>query len=98
MSKSMLDTAARGTFMSKQVEVARRLLDDMQSNHAQWHVERSSSRKVNSITEGNNEELTSKVDELINILKGKENTQVNAITNSNIEEVDFIARNHYNPA
>jgi hypothetical protein len=30
----MLDTAARGTFMSKPVELARRLLDDMQSNHA----------------------------------------------------------------
>ena len=98
MSKSMLDTAAGGTFMSKPVELARRLLDDMQSNHAQWHVERSSSRKVNSITEGNNEELTSKVDELLNILKGKESTQVNAITNSNVEEVDFIARNPYNPA
>ena len=39
MSKSMLDTVAGGTFMSKPVELARRLLDDMQSNHAQWHVE-----------------------------------------------------------
>ena len=80
----MLDIVAGGTFMSKPIELARRLLDDMQSNHAQWHVERSSSTKVNSITEGNNEELTSKVDELINILNGKESTQVNAITNSNI--------------
>ena len=70
----------------------------MQSNHAQWHVERSFSRKVNSITEGNNEDLTSKLDELLNILKGKENTQVNAITNSKVEEVDFIDKNPYNPA
>jgi hypothetical protein len=31
-------------------------------------------------------------------LKGKENTQINSITNSNVEEVDFIARNPYNPA
>jgi hypothetical protein len=54
MSKSMPDTTARGTFMSKPVEVARRILDDMQSSHAQCHVERSSSRKVNAITEGNN--------------------------------------------
>ena len=53
---------------------------------------------MNVITEGNNEELTSKVDELLNILKGKKNTQVNAITKSNVEEVDFIARNPYNPA
>ena len=35
MSKSMLDTAAGGTFMSKPVELARRLLDDIQINHAQ---------------------------------------------------------------
>jgi hypothetical protein len=33
-SKSMLDTAAGGTFMGKQVEVATKLLDDMQDNHA----------------------------------------------------------------
>jgi hypothetical protein len=79
MSKSMLDTIAGGTFMSKQVDVARRLLDDIQSNHAQCHVERSSSRKVNSVTERRDEELTSKVDELLNILKGKEDTQVVAL-------------------
>ena len=34
MSKSMLDTAAGGTFMGKQVDVATKLLDDMQNNHA----------------------------------------------------------------
>jgi hypothetical protein len=70
----MLDTTTGGTFMSKPVELARRLLDDMQSNDAQWHVDRSSSRKVNAITKGNNEELTSKVDELIHIFKCKEIT------------------------
>jgi hypothetical protein len=43
----------------------------MQTNHAQWHVDKSSSRKVNAITKGNNEELTSKVDELIHMLKGQ---------------------------
>lgn len=98
MSKSMLDTAEGGTFMSKPVELARRLLDDMQSNHAQWHVDRSSLRKVNAITEGNNKELTSKVDELLQILKGKETTQVNAITNTKVKEIDFVERNSYNHA
>ena len=98
MPKSILDTAVGGAFMSKPVELARRLLDDMHNNHAQWHVEICSSRKVNSITECNNEELTSKVYAITNVLKGKESTQVNAITNSNVEEVDFIARNPYNPA
>ena len=38
-----------------------------------------------------------KVDELLRILNSK-NAQVNAITNSNIEEVDFIAHNPYNTA
>ena len=39
MSKSMLDIAAGGTFMGKEIEVAKKLLDDMQDNHAQWHIE-----------------------------------------------------------
>ena len=64
MSKSMLDTAAGGTIMGRPVSVATKLLDDMQNNHAQLHVERSSSKKVNSINEEKNEELTVKVDEL----------------------------------
>jgi hypothetical protein len=70
----------------------------MQNNHAQRHAEISSSRKIKSINEERNEELTAKVDELLHIIKGKEDTQVNAITKTNIEEVDFIARIPYNPA
>jgi hypothetical protein len=34
----------------------------------------SSSRKINSITKENNEELTEKVDKLLNIIKDKEDT------------------------
>ena len=64
MSKSMLDTAEGRTIMGKQVSVAKKLLDDMRNNHAQWHVERTSKR-VSSITEVNNEDLKSKVDELL---------------------------------
>jgi hypothetical protein len=52
---------------------------------------------VNSITETENEELIAKVNELLGRVKGKE-TYVNAITNANIEDVDFIARNPYMPA
>jgi hypothetical protein len=37
---------------------------------------------VNSITEEKNEDLTTKVDELLNIIKGKKDNQVNAITNT----------------
>jgi hypothetical protein len=96
VSKSMLDTAAGGTFMGKGVEEGTKLLDDMQNNHSQLHVEMSS-RKVNSITEIENEELIARVNELLGIVKGKE-THVNAITNANVEDVDFIARNLYMPA
>ena len=93
----MLDTSARETFMGKQITEAKQLLDNMQDNHAQWHVERSNTKKVNSVTPEENVELTAKLDGLILAVKGKE-TQVKAIPESNIEEVDFIARNDYNPA
>jgi hypothetical protein len=56
MSKSMLDTAAGGTFMSKEIEEGTKHLDDMQNSHSQRHVERSL-RKVNTIHETENEEL-----------------------------------------
>ena len=69
----------------------------MQDNHAQWHVERTTTKKVNSVTREENEELTAKLDELVSAVKGKE-TQVKAISENNVEEVDFIARNDYNPA
>ena len=47
----MLDTTAGGTFMDKKIDKAKKLLDDMQDNYAQWHVGKSNSKKVNSITE-----------------------------------------------
>jgi hypothetical protein len=31
------------------------------------------------------------------LIKGKEEAQVHAITNARVEDVDFIARNPYNP-
>jgi hypothetical protein len=68
----MLDIVVGGTFMGKQVDIATRLLDDMQNNHDQWNVEISSSRKIKSINEERNEELSAKIDELISIIKGKE--------------------------
>lgn len=95
ISKSMLDTAAGGTFMGKEIEIATKLLIDMQDNHSQWHVERSSSKKVNSVTEAENEVLTAKVDELICMIKGNEG---NAISNTQIEKIFFIARNSNYPA
>ncbi len=84
----MLDTAAGGTFMGKEIDVATNLLNDIQDNHSQWHVERSTSRKVHSVTEEKNEVLTAKVDELICMIKGNEGK---AISDAKVEDVDFIA-------
>ena len=64
-------TAAGGTFMGKPIDDVKKLLDDMQENHAQWHVERTTTKRVNAIEE-NNAELISKLDELISVMKGKE--------------------------
>ena len=96
MSKTMLDTAAGGTIMGKPIEDVKKLLDDMQENHAQWHVERTTTKKVNVIEE-NSSELTTKLEELISLMKGKEEVNVNAITNEETSDVNFIARNSYNP-
>jgi hypothetical protein len=54
MSKTMLDTAAGGTIMGRPIEEAHQLLDNMQENHAQWHLERSTTRKVKKITMARN--------------------------------------------
>ena len=78
VSKSMLDTAAGGTFMGKHITEAKQLLDNMQDNHAQWHVDRSNTKKVNSVSPQENEELNAKLDELILAVEVKE-TQVRAI-------------------
>ena len=96
MSKTMLDTAAGGTIMGKPIEDVKKLLDDMQENHAQWHVERTSTKKVNAIQEDSSE-LTTKLEELISLMKGKEEVNVNAIIDEDIIDVNFIARNFYSP-
>ena len=54
-------------------------------------------KKVNTITPQENEELNAKLDDLILAVKRKE-TQVRATPEPTIEEIDFIARNDYNPA
>ena len=93
----MLDTTAGGIFMGKQITEAKQQIENMQDHHAQWHVERSNTKKVNSVTPQENEELNAKLDELILAVKGKE-TQVRATPEPTIEEIDFIAHNDYNPA
>jgi hypothetical protein len=85
MSRSILDSAAGGAFMSKTVPEAKAILENMLQNHAQWHTERApvSSRKVNSIEEVDS--LTAKVDQIL-ALMAKNNTK-------NIPLQDFVANN-----
>jgi hypothetical protein len=52
---------------------------------------------VNSITKDRIEDLTTKIDELIVIIKGKEEIEINAMTHAKVDEVYFLARN-FNPA
>ena len=65
--------------MDKLIDDVKKLLDDMQKIHAQWHVERTTTKRDNAVEEYNTE-LTAKVDELISIMKGKEKVDVNVIT------------------
>ena len=50
---------------------------------------------MNAIEESNTE-LTAKLGELISVIKGKEEVNVNAITNEEVSDVNIIARNSYN--
>ena len=53
MSRSILDSAAGGAFMSKTVVEAKAILESMLNNHSQWHTERAPnpSKKFNAIEE-----------------------------------------------
>ena len=69
----------------------------MQENHAQWHMKRFSTRKVNAISGEKNKELTTMTDELINNIRGKEEENVNSMSEVDVNEFNFNAQNNYNP-
>src|SRR4051794_17989384 len=51
-SRNLLDSAARGTFMSITLRVAIKILDDMMINYSEWHCKRApKGKKVNSVEE-----------------------------------------------
>ena len=51
MSKTIIDTSTGGTIIGKPIEDVKKILDDMQEDHAQWHVERTTTKKVNAMQE-----------------------------------------------
>jgi hypothetical protein len=51
-SRNLLDSAARGTFMSITLGAATKLLDNMMVNYSEWHTERApQGKKVNYVEE-----------------------------------------------
>jgi hypothetical protein len=71
MSRSMLDSAMGGAFMTTTVDKAKAILENMLQNFSQWHMERapSSSRKINSIEELDS--FTAKVDVVYSCISRK---------------------------
>ena len=57
---------------------------------------KATTKRVNTI-EQSSPELTAKLDELISVMKGKEEVNINSITTEETSDVNFIARNSYNP-
>ena len=87
----MLDSTAGGAFMSKTVFEAKAILENMQSNYAQWHTERaptSSTRKVNSVEEVDS--LTAKDDHILALMckSNVENVPIQDLVGNNAESVD----------
>ena len=65
-SRSLLDSAAGGTYMEITLGKPTKLLDNIMENYSQWHTERSStSQKVHAIEEINT--LSGKMDEIYEI-------------------------------
>src|SRR3954470_21012336 len=65
-SRNQLDSAAGGTFMSKTLGAATKLLDEMMTNYSQWHTKRVPiGRKVNSVEESSS--LNEKVDLIMSL-------------------------------
>src|SRR3954464_7036361 len=66
-SRNLLDSSAGGTFMSKTLGAATKLLDEVMTNYSQWNTERApTGRKVNSVEEISS--LNEKVDLIMSLL------------------------------
>jgi hypothetical protein len=66
-SRNLLDSVARGTFMSIALGAATKLLDNMMVNYSEWHTERApQGKKVNSVEETSS--LSDKIDTIMVML------------------------------
>jgi hypothetical protein len=87
----MLDSAAGGDFMTKTVNEAKAILENMLQNFSQWHSERapSSSRKINSVEEVDS--LTAKVDDIYSYIykQNVDNVPLYYLVENNAENIDI---------
>jgi hypothetical protein len=101
-SKNLLDSAARGTFMSITLGAATKLLDDMMINYSEWHTERASQgKKVNSVEETSS--LSGKIDTIMSMLvNGRTHVDPNNVPLASLVsqeehvDVNFIKNSNFN--
>jgi hypothetical protein len=92
MSRSLLDYAAGGAFMTKTMSEAKAILQNMLQNHSQWHTNRTphaSTKKVKPIEEV--ESLSAKIDSLTAMMRkhpNLDNVPLKELVANNIEGVD----------
>ena len=99
VSRNLFDSAAGGTFMEITLGESTKLLDNIMANYSQWHIERSSSKKVHDIEEIN--VLSEKMGELMKMFAPKNtpldpnDMPLSTLLENNNESMDvnFVGRN-----
>jgi hypothetical protein len=92
MSRSLLDSAEGGAFMTKTVSEAKVILENMLQNYSQWHTDRAphtSNKKFTSMKEV--ESLSSKLDSLMAMISKQpnlDNVPLQVLVANNAEGVD----------
>src|SRR3954470_141019 len=99
-SRNLLDSTARGTFMSTTLGAATKLLDEMMLNYSRWHTERApTGKKVNSVEEISS--LNEKVDLIMSLLTKKpsidpQDVPLNSLVAQEQVDVNTVSRNNFN--
>src|SRR3954470_21366097 len=101
-SRSLLDSAAGGTFISLTLGATTKLLDNMMINYFEWHTERApQGKKVNSVEETSS--LSDKIDTimfmLVNVNPHVDPNNVplaSLVAQEENVDVNFIKSNNFN--
>jgi hypothetical protein len=101
-SRNLLDSAARGIFMSITLGATTKLLDNMMVNYYEWHTERApQGKKVNLVEETSS--LSDKIDAIMSMLiNGRAHVDPNNVPLASLVaqeehvDVNFIRNNNFN--